>query len=89
MSIILNDGKGTYAGRPTDMISAPLTVRIRLTMTLPVSAGVLRGAPEQNIQMTYCTDADLCDSYLVYDLRSQQLSSGSHIPPGECHFMQL
>ena len=55
ISIILNARKGTYAGRPTDMISASLTVRIRFTMTLPVSTGVLRGAPDQNVQIAHCT----------------------------------
>ena len=29
------------------------------------------------------------DPLVLYDLRSQQSSSGSHIPPGECHLMQL
>ena len=29
------------------------------------------------------------DPLVLYDLRSQQSSSGSHIPPGKCHFMQL
>ena len=36
----------TYAGRPTDMISTPLTVGVWCTMTLAVCTGVLWGTPE-------------------------------------------
>ena len=76
-------GKETYASRPTDVISTPLTVRIRFAMTLTVSTRVVRGAPDKKIVL--CSP----ESIMFYDLRSQQSSSESHIPPGECHFIQL
>ena len=43
--------KETYAGRPTDVISVPLTIRTRSTVTFPMGAGVVWGAPARNVKI--------------------------------------
>ena len=47
-----NIEKETYTSCPTNVMSAPLTVGIRFAMTLTVSTRVVRGAPDQNVQIT-------------------------------------
>ena len=41
----------TYAGRPTDMISVPLTIRVRCTMAFAVCAWMLWGTPRIKISL--------------------------------------
>ena len=49
----------TYAGRPTDMITIPLTFRVRCTMTLAMCTRVFRCTPRVDFEQIKITSKDI------------------------------